>query len=449
MYKCNKCGYTSPGFLGKCPECGAWGSLEESIEEKEHKNLKKSLGGQSPAKLLKDVELKDDRRILTGLSEFDRVMGGGILKDSLTILTAKPGSGKSTLLLQISNILAEKGKKILYASGEESSTQIKSRALRIDGRVSDRLWVISTNSLDKVIEEAEELDIDILIIDSIQTFTLGRLTNRPGSPTQIMECTYELMSLSKNYKRPRAIFIVGQMTKEDELAGVRSLEHAVDTVLYLTGDSYEELRILSTTKNRYGSTGEMGFFKMTSKGLQSIDNPSKEFMTERKKGEEQAGSALCVVREGTRPIILEIEALVSKSFMPYPTRISESLRKEQLFTIISILEQRAGLSMFDKNVVVKTRGGINLREGASNLAILMSIYSSLKDIPIKAGSIFIGDLGLTGELKACPSIDIRINEALRMGFDKIYIPDIKLEKEDKKLIKCKHIIDVINKTLNN
>lgn len=444
MYKCTVCGAISPGFLGKCPECSSWGTMEE-FEEKKEKKKKESVRDlkNSNKKLLKDVDIKEESRIKTGIKEFDRVMGGGILKDSLTILTARPGAGKSTLLLQISNILSNLGKTVLYASGEESVSQIKQRSNRICDELSENLYVISSNDLTNVLEEANDIDCDFLIVDSIQTFVVPEISSRAGSPTQIMESVHHLMDFAKDESRPRAVFIVGQMTKEDSLAGVRSLEHAVDTVLLLTGESYEELRVLSATKNRYGSTGEMGFFKMDEKGLSSIDNPSLYFMTEREDGRNVPGSALSVTREGTRPIILEVESLVSKSFMPYPSRVSEHLKKEQLFTLISILEERGNVEMMDKNVVVKTTGGIKLNDTASNLSVIVSIYSSLLGREVKNSSVFIADVGLTGELKMCPSIDSRISEARRMGFKNIYVPkNVKLSGKD--IIKLNHIVEVLD-----
>ena len=256
--------------------------------------------------------------------------------------------------------------------------------------------------MDNVLELVEEIDPDLIIIDSIQTFTLEDFPNsRAGSPTQTMECANQLVKIAKNPNRPRAVILIGQMTKEDEIAGVRALEHLVDTVLIIEGESGEELRSLLTTKNRYGSTGEMGFFYMTDKGMNSIDNPSEYFMTERDANRMMPGSSITVVKEGTRPIILEIESLVSNSFTPYPSRISECLKREQLNTLVSIIEQRVGISFYDKNVVIKTTGGIKLKEQASNLAVVMSIYLLLK-YPLSNDTVFIADVGLTGELKGFP-----------------------------------------------
>jgi DNA repair protein RadA/Sms len=264
VYQCKECGYISHGFLGKCPNCNSWNTLEE-VEESgsTSKNRKKS---NKEALRLKEVEISRDDRVLTGIEEFDRVMGGGIVRDSVSILTAKPGAGKSTLLMQVSQSLAEKGFKVLYSSGEESETQIKMRAKRILKELSENIWVYSTTSLNSVLDQVEKIDPDFIIIDSIQTFTLDEFPQRPGTPTQTMECAYKMTEVAKNINRPRMVFMIGQMTKEDQLAGVRSLEHLVDTVVLIDGDSSEDLRSLLTTKNRYGSTGEIGFFSMTEEG---------------------------------------------------------------------------------------------------------------------------------------------------------------------------------------
>lgn len=424
IHKCDECGYESIGYMGKCPECSSWGSLKETIiqEKKGATTFGSKRVEKKPLKRLKDIVPTNSDRITTSINEFNRVMGGGIVKDSITILAAKPGAGKSTLLLQVASDLATLKYKVLYASGEESESQIKSRADRIINKIDSNLWVMSDNSMDNVLDNIEEIDPDIIIIDSIQTFTLSGFPNsRAGSPTQTMECANELVTVAKNEERPRAVIMIGQMTKEDEIAGVRALEHLVDTVLLIEGESGEELRTLLTTKNRYGSTGEMGFFYITDKGMISIDNPSEYFMTSREQNNIVAGSSITVVREGTRPIILEIESLVSQSFTPYPSRISECLRKEQLNTLVSILEQRGGIKFYDKNVVIKTTGGIKLKEQASNLSVLMSIVSSVKDKGIPNDTVFIADVGLTGELKRVPSLEVRLRELDRMGYKRAYI----------------------------
>lgn len=451
QYKCSKCGYVSPGFFGKCPSCNSWGTITEEELVIDNGNLKASKNKKfNKATKLINVETSDNFRVKTDIEEFNRVMGGGIVRDSVSILTAKPGAGKSTLLLQVANNLSKKNFKVFYASGEESETQIKQRASRIINEISENIYVFSGNSLDNVVFEIEEVDPDFIIIDSIQTFTLGEYSSRAGTPTQVMECANKMVEIAKNPKRKRMVFIVGQMTKEDELAGVRALEHLVDTVLIIENENNEELRSLLTTKNRYGSTGEMGFFIMTDKGMISLDNPSEYFMTERKTGEEVPGAALSVVREGTRPIILEIEALVSKSFLPYPSRIGECIRREHLNTLISILEERANVRLIDKNVVIKTTGGINLKETASNLAVMMSITSSFFNKSLDNSSVYIGDVGLTGELKTVPSMGIRLKEAERMGFKKAFIPKVsdrvKNSIKNLKIIECRTILEVIERS---
>lgn len=422
IYKCTNCGYKSPKWAGKCPECGEWNTLEEAEERKAAK------GGRTPAakqpiSRLAEVEIGNDQRLLTDITEFDRVMGGGIVRDSVTIITSPPGGGKSTLSLMAAAALAKKGHRVLYASGEESDSQIKSRADRILGTIEEHIWIVADTSMDRVLEAIAEVDPDLIILDSIQTFSLAEfLPSRAGNPTQTMECASALVQQAKNKRRPRAALMIGQMNKSDEIAGLRALEHLVDTVLMLEGEGADELRCLVATKNRFGSTGEMGFFSMTESGLASIDNPSEYFVTKRKKNEWVSGSAIGVLREGSRPVIAEIESLVSDSFTPYPSRISETMKKDTLNTLISILEQRGGLKLYDKNVVVKTTGGLYLKEQAANLAVLMSIASSVYDIAIPADWAFLADVGLTGELKPVPAMESRIRELDRMGFEKVFLP---------------------------
>lgn len=433
-YVCSSCGYTSSAYYGKCPNCGEWNTLEERAEIK-IANTSERVKSKKKGKILKEISSEGSSRLLTGISEFDRVMGGGIVRDSLSILTAKPGAGKSTLLLEICEALGEKGFKVLYASGEESESQIKRRADRILENISENIHVISTRSLDEVLEEDRRLNPKFIVLDSIQTFSLDEfLPQRAGNPTQTMACTEALSNSCKNSENPKAVMLVGQMTKDDTMAGVRALEHMVDTVLLIEGESGEELRLLSSTKNRYGSTGEMGFFAMGEKGMLSIDNPSSYFLTERDENERVEGSTLTVVREGTRPVIIEIESLVSKSFTPYPTRVSDCMRKDMLGTLISIIEERAGVSFYDKNAVVKTTGGMKLKETSANLAVIISLLSSLKKIPVDSKTAFIADVGLTGELQKVPSLESRIRELDRMGYERVIVA-----RGQGKLIKTKYL----------
>lgn len=454
IYRCSKCGYESSKWSAKCFGCDSFGTIETVEVVSKSRSVKVSTAQEyknfenTKSVRLADVEVENSNRIISSLNEFNRVMGGGIVRDSVSIITAKPGAGKSTLLLQVAQDIASQGKKILYCSGEESDSQIKSRAKRILKNISENIWIVADNSMDNVMYQISEIDPDLIIIDSIQTFTLEeQLPSRAGSPTQTMECANSMVKIAKNKSRPRAVILVGQMNKNEEMAGLRALEHLVDTVLVIDGESEEELRELQSTKNRFGSTGEMGFFKMTEEGLVSIDNPSEYFMTIRDEKDKVSGSALTVVREGTRPVILEIESLVSTSFMPYPTRIAEGLKRDQLNILVSILEQRARFNLLNKNVVIKTTGGLKVKENAINLGIMMSVVSSFSEKPIPNDIVFIADVGLTGELKKVPSMEQRIKELDRMGFSKVYVPvgsfSRRVKFENIKVIEKKTLQEVI------
>jgi DNA repair protein RadA/Sms len=453
LYRCSGCGFESIKWLGKCPTCNSWNTLEEVVVETKSMETKVRQASQKPIKKLFEVVSNKSDRIITGINEFDRVMGGGIVKDSISIITARPGAGKSTLLLQISDAVAKNGYRVIYASGEESDSQIKNRADRILDNIHENIWVLQETSLDSVLDAVEEVDPDLLIVDSIQTFTMeNALPARAGSPTQTMECANALLKIAKNEKRPRSVIVVGQMTKNDELAGLRALEHLVDTVLIIEDDNDEELRVLVSSKNRFGGI-ENGFFQMCEKGVISIDNPSEFFMTKREAGEVVSGSALTVIKEGTRAIITEIESLVSKSFTPYPTRIGETLGKDKLNTLISILEQRGGINLYDKNVIIKTTGGIKIREQGINLAVIMSIVSSVKQQGIESTIAFIADVGLTGELKKVPSMESRVKELERMGFKRVYVSKDSFVRETSfkgiEVIELKTLMNVISHVYSN
>lgn len=452
IYTCSQCRHQHPKWQGFCNSCGYRNTLvEEVVSGNESKQTRpQALKSTSRVKRLIDTNSSQSDRIVTSITEFNRVMGGGIVKDSLSIITAVPGAGKSTLLLQVSQDVAMKGYKVLYASGEESESQIKNRAERILPSIHENIWIHSDTSMNHVLGIIEEIDPDLIIIDSIQTFVLDEFPSRPGSPTQTMECANAMLKAAKGSNRPRAVIMVGQMTKDNELAGLRALEHLVDTVLILDGEDGEELKQLSTSKNRYGSTGEMGFFSMEEDGLRAIDNPSEFFMTQRT--EIVSGSALTVIKEGTRPIIVEVESLVSPTYAPYPTRIGECMRRDQINTLTAILEQRAGLQMLTQNVVIKTTGGIRLKEQSSNLAVVMSIVSSYKDKGIPNDVVFIADIGLTGELKKVPTLEPRIKEVERMGYKKVYIARNALRNQhifkEIEVIPCNTLAEVIYKVFD-
>lgn len=449
-YVCSNCEYETPKWLGQCPSCKSWNTLEErEVEDaKKQKGLPLSVKNNTinkTTKQMKDVDCKDHDRILTKINEFDRVVGGGLVKDSITILSAPPGAGKSTLCIMLCDKFLELGYNVLYVSGEESETQIKNRAKRLCLKHIDDLWISNNTCLDDVLEDIKNKDIDFMVIDSIQTFYLKEfLPSRAGNPTQVIECASALRDVAKNPNRPRAIMLIGQMTKEDELAGSRQLEHLVDTYIQIDGESDDSLRTLFAVKNRFGNTGEMGFFNMEETGLMSIDNPSEYFMTER--DEDVIGTALTVIKEGSRPIIAEIESLVSQSYTPYPSRLGDALKKDQLNILVSILEQRGKVNLFNKNVVIKTTGGIKLKEQNTNLAVLMSIASSFYNLPIPNDYVFIADVGLTGELKKVPNLEMRVKELDRMNYKKVFIAPNTLKNKkysNIEVVECKTLLNVI------
>lgn len=440
-YMCKNCGAKSLTWAGKCSACGSWDSLEEVVEAA-------SRGGKSapstPSVRLLEVSTDENERLRSSYAGWDAVLGEGLVRDSVSILTARPGAGKSTLLLQMAQEYAKSGLTVLYASGEESASQIKSRADRLFDKIHPGIWLLSTSELDAVVEQAQNTSADVLVIDSIQTFRLSEHPQRAGSPVQTVACTDRIVDLCKDPVKKRAAILVGHMTKSDEMAGLRTLEHMVDTVLLLEGDPLEELRILRSTKNRFGATGEIGLFEMKAEGLVEVTDPSAYFVTQR---EESAviGAARTVTSEGSRMLIVEVESLVSKSFMPYPMRISENVYRDRLNTLLSILEERAGIGLSDKNVIVKTTGGIKLAEQGADLAVLMSIASSAGKLAIPTDTVFLAEVGLTGELKKVSRAKQRIKELAGLGYRQVFTaPQPGLPEEGKlKIRQVRHLREVI------
>ncbi|MDO5689340.1 MAG: AAA family ATPase [Tissierellia bacterium] len=417
VYRCNACGQELLGWAGKCPHCDTWGSVvEEVLTQGKKKTDKRNY--QQAIRLL-EVEVNSGERIQSGISEFDRVVGGGLVRDSVSILTAIPGAGKSTLLLELAQAFAKMGLVVLYITGEESESQIKDRALRIMEEIPTDIWLISTSQLEEGEEAIRRIQPHVIFLDSLQTMVSQEAESRPGSPTQTVECCSRMVDIAKSGEEKRAVILVGHMTKTDSMAGLRTLEHMVDTVLLLEVTEGDDLRVLTSMKNRFGRTGEIGLFRMQEDGIKQIENPSREFVQERK--DPVTGSATALVREGSRFIAVEIESLVSMSFGAYPSRIGDSLRKDQLNTLVAILEQRAGLKLYDKNVIIKTIGGLSLRERDSDLAVIMSIASSCYDQPIDSQFAFVAEVGLTGELKPVKQIDQRLAELSRNGYTRAYI----------------------------
>ena len=420
VYRCEKCDYESMKWMGQCPSCHEWNTLKE-FEKTPTKSarIKPSLSDKTPPKRLIEVNSSQQQRFSTEISELDRVLGGGVVRDSVTSLSAPPGMGKSTLLGQVSNNVAKKGTKVLYITGEESEEQVKARAERtMGGKISENIWIKSETNMDLIKEYIQNIDPKLIIIDSIQTMYLNEyLPSRAGGVTQITTCTDELIAIAKNQKR--AIFMVVHVTKDDEMGGPKTLEHMVDTVLFIDGDRQNSLRMLYSQKNRFGSTEEVGIFQIEEEGIISIDNPSDFFVT--KRDTPVIGSVLTVSVEGSRPIIVEVESLVCSSSYSNPMVVSTGVNKDLLKMLAAILEQRCGIKVNDKNIYAQVTGGFKISEPAANLGIMMAIASSSKNKPVDNKSVFIGEVGLTGEIKSTTQIIRRLKEIDRLGFKKAYI----------------------------
>lgn len=417
IFVCNNCGAEFPKWQGKCTNCGSWSSLvEEKITTSAltGKPSKKAISSNEP-KLLKDVEVISNHRINTGLNELNRVLGGGLVSDSAVLIGGDPGIGKSTLLLQICNHLSKEG-VVLYISGEESSSQIKMRADRIGIDLSCA-YVLAENDLDVITTKVNSLKPNIIILDSIQTVFSPEITSAAGSVSQVREATTILTRIAK--QNNAAIFIIGHVTKEGTIAGPRVLEHLVDTVLYFEGDRYDSYRILRAVKNRFGSTNEIGIFEMKDKGFEEVKNPSGLFLN--REGEETGCCVACIL-EGTRPMLIEIQALVSDSSFGNPRRMATGIDYNRMIMLTAVLEKKCGMIFANQDMYMNVIGGLKIIEPSADLPIICAICSSFKDKKIDNNIIIIGEVSLTGEVRGISNIDKRINEAEKLGFKKAIIP---------------------------
>ena len=448
IYVCSNCGYRTPRWAGKCPGCNEWNTLEEQIETTIKPNgfSSASISAISGRKL-KDVSATKDFRIVTGISEFDRVMGGGLVVDSFNLISAPPGCGKSTLAIMVADRLLLLGYNVLYASGEESASQIKNRANRLNLKNTDDMYIVDNSSFDFVKSEIEKYDIDFIVLDSIQTFRMNGVDGTIGGLVQTREVVNTLKEICKQSDRPRCALAISQMNKNDEIAGYNSIPHIVDSCLYLEGDDSDPIRMLHATKNRFGDVEEVGFFSMQSDGLKEIPDISNYFIT--KRTNDVVGVAITGVREANRYAMCEIESLTPKSFTSFPSRIGNNMKKDNLSILVSVLEQRAGMIMADKNVIIKTSGNIKINDNSNNLAILMSICSSYFNKAIPNDTVFFGDVSLTGELRKCPNVDSFANEIDRLGYKILYVAKgakpKKKEFKNIKIIECDTITELINK----
>lgn len=421
---CTDCGYESPKWYGKCPGCGAWNSMVEETE-KVVKTQGISSGifhkKEKPLPII-NIESGQEPRILTGIGELNRVLGGGIVPGSLVLVGGDPGIGKSTLLLQTSNEMANSGRKVLYVSGEESVRQTKLRAERL-GALSPNLYVMCESSIDGIEEAIDEVKPDFLVIDSIQTVYMPEVTSAPGSVSQVRECTARFMRVAKG--QGIATVLVGHVTKEGAIAGPRMLEHMVDCVLYFEGERHHSYRLLRAVKNRFGSTNEMGIFEMNEAGLEEVLNPSELFLSERPLG--VAGSTVVASMEGTRPMLVELQALVASTLFPSPRRMATGVDHNRMNLIIAVLEKRMGMFLQNQDAYVNLAGGVKLDEPAVDLAIAVSLASSFRDVPTKPYDVVFGEVGLTGEVRAVSRVEQRVKEAAKLGFKRVILPEKSLK----------------------
>ncbi len=435
-FECQHCGEQSVKWIGKCPSCGGWDSFYELSTEQKQESIKIAKMSSQNSKATPITKIKEENivRFSTFNEEFDLVLGGGVVPGSLTLIGGSPGVGKSTLLLKIAGNLAKKGKKVLYISGEESAGQIKLRAVRLDS-MHDDLYLLSEISLEAIQDEFLRQDYEIAIIDSIQTIYSDKLTSAPGSVSQVREITFELMRKAK--QSDIAMFIIGHITKEGSIAGPRVLEHMVDTVLYFEGESSKELRILRGFKNRFGSTSEIAIFEMTNKGLESAKDINRKFFDSTK---ALSGSCLTVTMEGSRALILEVQALVTDSTFPNPKRSATGFDTNRLNMLLALLEKKLDLPLNSYDVFINISGGIKVKESSCDLAIVAAIISSFRNRPIAKESVFIGEVSLTGEIKDVQSMENRLKEASAQGIKKAIISKKISSKLD---IKCFEVDEVI------
>jgi len=445
VFVCQSCGHVSAKWLGCCPGCGAWHTFSEEKKggDAGGRGWKRESLDEIGHIPLSDVKLEEGiERIGTDVSEMDRVLGGGLVPGGLVLLGGEPGIGKSTLLLQLLALLAEKGHRVLYVSGEESAAQIKMRAERL-GSISRDLIVACEVDMDRIMGIVEEVSPAVLAIDSIQTLYCKELGSSPGSVGQVREASARLMLMAK--KRAMPTIIVGHVTKEGTIAGPRVLEHLVDTVLYFEGDRSHTFRLLRTVKNRFGPTHEIGVFEMSESGLRQVPNPSELFMAQRP--ESVPGSVVVPCMEGTRPILVEIQALVSPSHLAMPRRTAIGIENSRLALLIAVAEKHLGLTLYDRDIFINVVGGIKISEPAADLGVVLAMISSLREIPLNPSTAVFGEVGLTGEVRSVGKAELRINEASRLGLEFCIMPEVAASNlkspENFKVLPVKRLQDAV------
>jgi len=421
VYSCSQCGHTQPKWTGRCPGCGAWSTLEESVAETKPSGNPRFAGyagaaGESQVVPLGEVEAEQVARIPSGMSELDRVLGSGLVKGSAVLIGGDPGIGKSTLLLQATAVLSQHT-GTLYVTGEESVQQIGLRAQRMASDCS-RIPVLAETSLERIAQTIEQQSPRVVVIDSIQTVYTELLNSAPGSVSQVRECAARLVRLAKASQT--AVFLVGHVTKEGALAGPRVLEHMVDTVLYFEGEAGSRFRVIRAVKNRFGATGELGVFAMTEGGLKEVRNPSAIFLS--RQIDDTSGSAVCVIREGSRPLLIEVQALVDDSPLGNPRRITVGMENNRLAMLLAVLHRHGGIPLAGQDVFINVVGGVRLAETAGDLAVVAAVLSSLRDRSIPRDWLIFGEIGLTGEVRPVPHGEERLHEAAKHGFKRAIVP---------------------------
>ncbi len=418
QFVCQSCGHVSAKWAGRCGGCGEWNTyVEELRPSAKVASLPSGLANAAVPRRIPDIPSQLETRVATGFPECDRVLGGGVVPGSLVLVGGDPGIGKSTLLLQLSHTMAGRGHTVLYVSGEESANQLKLRAERI-GATNENLLVLAETDLDVTVRAVEQVRPSFLVIDSIQTMYRSGLTSAPGSVAQVRECTSLLLRVAKQFNI--ATFIVGHVTKDGSLAGPRLLEHMVDAVLYFEGERHQAFRVLRAVKNRFGSTNELAIFEMKNEGLQEVVNPSEMFLSER--ALQSPGSAVVAALEGSRPLLLEVQALVASSSFGTPRRMSTGADHNRVSLVMAVLEKRLGLQLQSSDAYVNVAGGMRVDEPAIDLGVALAVASSFRDRPLAAGDVYIGEVGLTGEVRSVSRLEQRIREAEKLGFARCLVP---------------------------
>ncbi len=416
QYVCQECGSTSPKWQGKCPDCGHWNTFAEEKVAQNRNGGQTLTGSADQVSRITEIDISDDHRFATHIAEFDLVLGGGVVQGSVVLIGGDPGIGKSTLMLQVIDRLGSVVGPVLYVSGEESSKQVRIRADRLDA-VGENLYLLCETNLEEILHHIEQLKPKVVVLDSIQTIYLPSIESAPGSISQVRECAARVTQLAKT--KNVSAFLVGHVTKDGAIAGPRALEHIVDTVLYFEGERHQTYRILRAVKNRFGSTNEIGIFEMQEKGLIEVKNPSELFLAERPAG--VSGSVVVCSIEGTRPLLVELQALVTPANYGMPQRVSTGIEVRRVALLLAVLEKRSGMHLGTQDVFVNVAGGIHLDEPAVDLGVAAAIVSSLRDVAVNQKDVAIGEVGLGGEIRGVGQIEKRLGEAQKLGFSRCVI----------------------------